>query len=363
MGFSATVAFLHAGIDKGWHTGGALAVFHRGELVLDYPFGEARAGLPMKADTLLQWFSSGKPITSVAIAQLFERGSLDLDAPVARWIPEFAARGKESITPRQLLTHTAGLRLADKLPADLGWEEMIRRICETPIEPEWALGEKAGYSTQAAWFILGELVRRISGRSLDLYAREEILQPAGMHDSWLRMSPEQYRQYRDRLGLLHEKVDGQWRPMALQDAAGMSMMRPGSSARGPARELARFYQILIRGGETGASRIARPGTIELFTRRHRTGLYDHTFFHTLDFGLGFIIDSNRHGPETVPYGYGRHSSPETFGHSGAQSSCGFADPAHQLAVAWVMNGLPGERPHQERARGINTAIYEDLGLG
>jgi CubicO group peptidase (beta-lactamase class C family) len=82
----------------------------------------------------------------------------------------------------------------------------------------------------------------------------------------------------------------------------------------------------------------------------------------IDFGLGFIVNSNRYGVETVPYGYGRSAADQAFGHSGAQSSCAFGDPTHKLVVAWSCNGLPGERLHQRRAREINSAIYEDLGL-
>lgn len=91
-------------------------------------------------------------------------------------------------------------------------------------------------------------------------------------------------------------------------------------------------------------------------------MFDHTFKHVMDWGLGFILDSKQYGSDTVPYGYGDHASPRTFGHSGAQSACAFADPEHDLAVAWLCNGLPGEARHQLRQRAINNAIYEDLGL-
>lgn len=360
--FESTIQFLQAGVEKGWHTGGQLFISHNGQVELDYAFGAARTGVPMEPGTLLQWFSSGKPIAAVAIAQLHERRLLDWDDPVARHIPEFAAQGKEDIALRHLLNHTAGLRLADRLSPDLPWSEMIQRISETPIERDWLPGVKAGYSTQASWYILGEIVRRLDGRTLDLYAREEIFQPLGMPDSWLALPPEEFAHYGTRLGLLYEKPKGEWQPIAMQDAPGMALLRPGSSARGPVRELGRFYQMLLAGGSRDGQQILQPESIQTLTSRHRTGLYDHTFFHTLDFGFGFIIDSNRYGAGTVPYGYGLHASPETFGHSGAQSSSAFSDPAHQLVVAWVMNGLPGERPHQERARGLNTTIYEDLGL-
>jgi CubicO group peptidase (beta-lactamase class C family) len=101
----------------------------------------------------------------------------------------------------------------------------------------------------------------------------------------------------------------------------------------------------------------------MFTSRQRVGVFDDTFRHPLDWGFGFHIDSNRYGKETTPYGYGRFCSDTTFGHSGSQSSCAFADPENDLVVAWVCNGMPGEIRHQRRARELNSAIYQDLGLG
>ena len=96
--------------------------------------------------------------------------------------------------------------------------------------------------------------------------------------------------------------------------------------------------------------------------RFRFGMFDETFRHVMDWGLGFIVDSKRYGPETVPYGFGPHASSRTFGHGGAESSIGFADPEAGLVVAWVANGMPGEARHNRRNRAINAAIYEDLGL-
>jgi len=90
-------------------------------------------------------------------------------------------------------------------------------------------------------------------------------------------------------------------------------------------------------------------------------MFDETFQFKTDCGFGFILNSNRDGFQ-MPYGYGRHASRETFGHSGNQCGCAYADPQHQLVVAWVCNGQPGERNHQRRQRAINNAIYEDLGL-
>jgi CubicO group peptidase (beta-lactamase class C family) len=103
-------------------------------------------------------------------------------------------------------------------------------------------------------------------------------------------------------------------------------------------------------------------TVALFTRRHREGMQDRTFRAVLDWGLGFILDSKRYGEAQHPYGYGPHASDATFGHSGYQSSTAFADPAHDLAVALVFNGCPGDAAHQERVHVVLGELYEDLGL-
>lgn len=358
MEMKRTRKLLEDGLAQGIHLGGQLYVSSRGSLDIDLAFGESRPGIPMSEDTLMLWLSASKPITAIAIAQLFEQQKVDLNAPLAQYIPEFTGPGKEAVLLRHILTHTAGIRLADKLSPDLPWDEMIARICQTPLEPDWIPGEKAGYSTSAGWYLLGEIVRRITGQPVDEYAREKIFLPFGMTNCWLRLPFEQYKTYGDQLGLMHSTAGSNPYPLPLQDAAGLAQCRPGSSGRGPARELARFYEALLDGGKG----IVKAETIELFTQRRRTGLYDYTFLHTLDFGYGFIVDSNQYGPETLPYGYGRLCSKFTFGHSGAQSSCAFADPKHNLVVAWVLNGMPGDRPHNTRARELNTAIYHDLGF-
>jgi CubicO group peptidase (beta-lactamase class C family) len=138
--------------------------------------------------------------------------------------------------------------------------------------------------------------------------------------------------------------------------------RPGGSGWGPMRELGRFYEMLLFRGQREGMRLLSVQTVEALTSRHRVGMYDEILQHIIDWGLGFIIDSNMYGADTVPYGYGSHCSPRTFGHSGNQSSAGFCDPENGLVVAWVFNGTPGERRHQQRARAMNTAIYQDLNL-
>ena len=360
--FPKTLAVLESGRREGLHPGAQCYVSLRGETLADLAIGEARVGVPMQRDTLTLWLSSGKPLTAVAIAQSYERGRLSLDDVVGKFIPEFARHGKESVTVRHLLTHTGGFRTADKLDEKLDWEEMLARIYETPLEPGWVPGEKAGYHIFSSWLVLGEIVRRLGGRPFTSCVREEIFAPLGMSDSWLAMPPEAFHGYGARIGVTHLTEKSPPQPHPYWDSEiGCAQCRPGGSARGPIRELGRFYEALL-GVHTNVPAILKPETIREFTSRQRAGMFDRTFQHVVDCGLGFILNSNRHGAETVPYGYGPHASEETFGHSGVETSCAFADPAHGLVVAWMCNGLPGRRRHQQRARAINAAVYEDLGL-
>jgi len=353
---------LEKGVGAGLHLGAQLYVSRRGEVVFDFACGEAKPGVAMRYDSIVQWFSAGKPVTAIALAQLYEKGTVQVEAPVWNYIPEFAATGKKGVTVEHLLTHTGGFRGADKLSADTPWDEVVRRTCEMPLEENWVPGERAGYSTTSAWYILGEVIQRISGEKLDEYAKREVLDAVGMRDSWLRLPFEKYKSYGDRLALMHDTAAVKREADFMQDAAGMAQCRPGSSARGPIRELGKLYEMLLAGGKVYGRQMVREETARLFTQRHRIGMFDETFLHKLDFGYGFIVNSNRYGAETVPYGYGRYASDATYGHSGAQSSCAFADPEHRLVVAWVTNGTPGERPHQRRHREINNAIYEYLKL-
>ena len=233
-----TLALLEQGRAAGLHLGAQLYVSRRGQTVADLALGDAQPGVPMRANTINLWFSSGKPLTSVAVAQCLEHGQLALDDAVAKFIPEFAAHGKKALTIRHLLTHTAGFREADKIPDDLGWDESIERICATPVEPDWPPGQRAGYQLFSSWFVLGEGVRRVDGRDFGACVREEILQPLGMNDSWLGMPAEEFRKYGARIGWMHLATSTGLKPHAVWNTEAVAAVcRPGSNARGPMREL------------------------------------------------------------------------------------------------------------------------------
>ena len=364
MSLLRTVELIEAGMAEGMHIGAQLYVSQRGQVIADLALGESRPGVAMTIDTLMIWMSSTKPIAAVAIAQLWEHGLLAMDDPVAKHIPEFGANGKDRVTIRHLLTHTSGFRGVAQNWKPTPWEQIIAQINRSSLEPGWVPGQRAGYHLGSSWFVLAELVNRISGQRFEDYVREKIFLPLRMSDSWIGMPVEQVRAYGEQLGQMPVTETGAPQPHSYwATETGVSLPRPGANGHGPIRELGKFYEAMLEAfSPSPRPSILRPQTIEAMAARHRVGMMDATFRHIMDWGLGFIINSYTYAPETTPYSYGPHASMRTFGHSGFQSSTGFADPEHGLAVALVFNGTPGEKKHDQRMRGVLTALYEDLGL-
>jgi len=346
------------GIKNELHTGVQIYVSLQGEIIADTGIGEARPGVPMTEVTMNLWLSAGKPLTAMAVARLWEQGQLSLDDRVAQYLPEFGTLGKEPITFLHLLNHTAGFRPVDTGWPELSWEATIQRICDAPLEENWQIGKTAGYHVTSSWFILGEILQRITGQQYPQLMRELILEPLGMTESWIGMPSDVYDKVKDNIAYVYQREKGETHLTDWHEAPRCVKPSPGGNARGPIRELGWFYECLLNEGMP----LFEPQTVETMTSGHRIGEFDLTLQHIVDYGLGFIINSNRYGEETVPYGFGKYASEKTFGHGGSQSSIAFADPERELVVAVVANGRPGEPKHQRRAKEINEAIYADLNL-
>lgn len=390
---SRATALIQQGIDERQHLGAQLYVSQHGKRIANIALGESRPGVTMRPFTLMLWLSSTKPVAAVAIAQLWEKGKLSLDDRVAQHIPDFAQNGKDGITLRHILTHTGGFRGLVGQWEDQPWEQLIEQVCRARLEPGWAPGRKAGYHLHTSWYILGELVRRLDGRPFEQYVREMIFLPLGMSNCWIGgMSKPTYDAYSDRIGLMHdtsaagprepepgEPEPGEPEPREpelrepqarerdprpshpLDSPAGSLQCRPGSNGRGPMCELGRLYEALLGHGSLEGGRILSPQAVEAMTAVHRVGMYDHTFRHVIDWGLGFIRNSSRYGADTVPYGFGPHASDRAFGHSGSQSSIAMADPEHGLVIALAFNGMSGEAAHNRRVRAVLRAVYGEVG--
>jgi CubicO group peptidase (beta-lactamase class C family) len=350
------VDVLEQGIADGTHIGAQLYVSERGAVVADLAVGHARSGVEMTTDTMMTWFSMTKAVTAVAAAQQWERGALDIDDPVVGYVPEFGSAGKERVTIRHLLTHTAGIPNADGILEGTPWRESradnLARIYAAPLVYE--AGTRAGYHAAAGMSMLGEIVARVSGVPFERYVRDEIFGPLGMDDCWVGMPKDRYEAYGDRIGFMHVTETGE--PVRLRgiDSARVAVEpMPGGNGRGPMNQLSRLYDMLLGQGTRDGVRLLSPVTVAAISARHRTEMLDETVGVVMDWGLGLAVDW---------YATGRYASRRAFGHGGHQSSVAFCDPEHDLVVAVVCNGMPGRDRHAAHLDAISSAIYVDLGI-
>jgi CubicO group peptidase (beta-lactamase class C family) len=357
--FSQLREVLEAGREAELHRGAQFYLSQNGETLLDEAWGEQDAEQNLSNDHLMLWLSSGKPLTAVALGVLHDRGLLQWDDCLSRFLPEWAMFGQPEVTLRHLLTHTAGFENGELPWPEENWEDIISETIHSPLPDKWAVGEEARYVVAASWFLLGEVVARLTNRDFSSALRELVLDPLELPDTFCGLPEREYDSVKDRLGKMYERSKTGLTELEWNDPRRVTSASPGGNTRGPVRELGRFYESMLPESETC---LLKPQTRQAMTTPQRVGLADQTFGHQLDWGLGFIVNSNRYGAETVPYGFGASASDASFGHGGSQSSMGFADPAHRLVVAWVVNGRPGEPRHHSRNKTINEAVYRDLGI-
>jgi len=349
-------SLLEQGVHEGVFPGGVLAVGYKGRLVALKPIGrftyESEAP-PVEPDTIYDLASLTKVMgTTTAAMILYERGRLPLDAPVARFVPEFAAgldaEKKSQVLIRHLLTHSSGLPGYVRLFLEVDSRQaLLERIYATPLEYE--TGTRAVYS-DLGMILLGEIIERVSGQRLDTFLEENVFRPLGMTHTLFnpvrglrkRIAPtEDDREFRQRLihGEVHD--ENAWVLGGVAGHAGLFST---------AYDVARFCQMLLNGGIYAHRRILRRDTIKLFTSRQP------------------IPGSTRAlGWDTLSqdsFG-GRYLSFGVFGHTGFTGTSIMIDPEKELFVVLLTNRVHPTRANdkirQFRPR-LHEAIMEALGL-
>ncbi len=351
------------GIDRRLHTGIQIYVSRGGQTLLNCGFGMATTTRIMDESSLLLWRSAGKPLTAALILKEIENGRLQLTDSLDRLLPEFGKTQLAAVTLFQLMTHTSGFPSAETGWPLSSWSDTISTLVKAELQ--YPVGT-AAYHPQSSWFLLGEILLRTDGSSSDFPSliRTKLFDLVGMPASSCGLSANQLGTDQPAVPTLYERDKGQLIESEYNSRPYQTTPAPGGSLRGPVSELGRFYEMLLRSGKLAdGTSFLSSDTVNLMTSRHRTGLYDETLQHIVDFGLGVIVDSNAWGAETVPYGFSPHCSPRTFGHGGSQCAIGFCDPEAELVVAWAANGFCGEGQHQRRNRAINDAIYREFNSG
>ena len=284
---------------------------------------------PMREDTVFAIASMTKPITATAVMILQDEGKLSIDDPVSKYIPEFAdaaleggGRPKREITIRDVLTHTSGLTGEQKNEGTIA--ETARMLAKRPLafEP----GEKWQYSPGLT--VAGRVVEVASGQPFEEFLDERIFRPLGMKDTTFHPTTEQ----RQRLARLYEKKDGELRPAKhwLTDLEDRTP-NPSGGLFSTARDMARFYQMVLNGGELDGARVVSRAGVEQMTSVQtddlKTGFTDGN-----GWGLGWCVIRK-------PQGVTEKLSPGTYGHGGAFGTQGWVDPRRELIVVLMIQRM------------------------
>lgn len=332
-----------------------LVVHYQGKEVVNLAGGRSGSSF-VNSDTPFLTFSVSKTFTAAAIWRLIGEGALELDAPVGRYWPEYARNGKESTTLRHVLLHQAGIpapHLERQIFTWPYWNLVIRDLEHE--KAEYIPGTKSIYHLVNFGFILGEIVRRVTGEPIDQYLSRYFFEPMGLLHTWMRIPLIMSRQS-PRLvtsSLTMETVVKWFNLQTIRCA-----LIPAAGLHSTASELSAFFQMLLDGGQYGGRQYLKPEIISLAARSYFDG-YDPYIKCFTNWGLGLIMGGGLHvdpDPDKNPLGYG--SGPETFSALGMGTCMVWADPPSKLVVAFTTNAMLAEHDTGRRWAALSNAVWD-----
>ena len=358
--------------------GAAVSVVIDGRSVVELWGGHADQARtrPWQCDTLVNVYSTTKGMTALCAHRLVDTGKLDLDAPVARYWPEFAAAGKALLPVRWLLSHRAGLAaVRAPLPGEAlyDWDAMCSALAAE--KPWWTPGEAHGYHAVTFGWLVGEVVRRIDGRSLGRYFRDEVARPLGA-DFHIGLPDALHGRVAEMGAIPPPEPGGEGTSLAAlvvgdpEGLAARAFLNPPSMLLGPntpewrraeipganghasARGIARIYGALARGGEQDGVQVLSRDGIERCRVEQSRGM-DRVLQISTRVGLGFMLSQD--APLAA---FGPNAG--AFGHPGAGGSVGFADPSARIGFGYAMNRMGPHILLDPRADALIDAVYAAL---
>ncbi|MGW0700987.1 serine hydrolase domain-containing protein [Streptomyces sp. NPDC002867] len=378
-GFEAVADAFVRNFEQRGERGAAVAVYRDGRKVVDLWAGarDVDGREPWAVDTAQVVRSATKGVAVAVVLLLHQRGQIDLDAPVGTYWPEFKAAGKERVLVRHLLAHRAGLPVLDRPLTPAEAEDGTSGPAALAAQaPAWEPGSAHGYHAQTYSWLLGELVRRVTGRTMGRWVAEEIARPLGL-DFWIGLPADEAHRV-GRLGPVAEPETAQGGGLKLRpkrsvseayrdpasltrrafgaidpapdenDPAFRAAELPASNGISTARALARFYAATI-GEIDGGPRLFAPATLTLARTEESAGP-DRVLVVPTRFGLGYML----HGPASPLLG------PGSFGHPGRGGSLGFADPESGIALGYATNGMRKGVTADPRAQALIRAVRSAL---
>jgi len=361
---------------SGVHPAIQVCIRSRGVVALDRSIGYARGGEPgapadgpktaLTTRTPINLFSAAKAVTAMVVHKLDEQRKLHLDDRICEYIPEFARHGKERITIRHVVAHRAGIPNLPPEAVDLDLlrdpERVVETLCE--MRPRTRPGRLLAYHAVTGGFLLAEVVRRATGRSIRDCLESEVRKPLGV--DWLHMgvAPDQTEL------VAHNAVTGPPIPppisTLLTNALGMTLEHavelsndprflsgviPSANLISTARDSSAFFQCLLDLGEYEGRRIFQRRTVHHAIDEQAAWEIDLTLGMPISYGLGFMLGSSG----LSLYGW---NHPRAFGHLGLSNVFCWADPDRDLAVSLLTTGKPVLSLHVLRMAQVQTAIHE-----
>lgn len=352
--------------------GGAVAIYHQQKPVVDLwgGYADAECSQPWQQDTIVNVWSVTKAVVALCALRLVDQGELDLDTPVAHYWPAFAQAGKAQVPVRYLLNHQAGLAaIAEPLPVEaiFDWQRMTDALARQ--RPWWTPGTAHGYHAATFGWLVGEVVRRVSGQSIGRFLQNEIAQPLGL-DFFIGVTPEVAERVAtvvlqaapeqpasateatiDPNSLLAKVNNPALEDFALFNShAWRATEIPAANGTTNARALARLYGALACGGAIDGVRLLSESLLNEATAVSAEGIDQVFGFHSC-IGLGF-------GLNRPPGFMGPNAA--AFGHAGYGGSIGFADPVTGVGFGFVTNSIPNGPTQDQRAENLIQALYQSL---
>jgi CubicO group peptidase (beta-lactamase class C family) len=372
--------FLRNFAERG-EVGASVCVVWEGETVVDLWGGIAHVdtATPWEADTLTHVWSSTKGATALCAHLLADRGLLDLDAPVVQYWPEFGQQGKDGITVAMLLSHQAGLpAVRAPLPAGAFYDWDLMTSSLAAEAPFWEPGTRNGYHALTFGFLVGEVVRRVSGTTLGTFFHDEVANPLGL-DFWIGLPEEEEPRVAPQIpadpgplpafyleafsdptsipGLVVFNSGGYLNPGEADTRAAHAAEIGAAGGITNARGLANMYAPLA--GSRRGTLVGEDTLVRMARTVSATGM-DATVLVPTRFAAGYVKSTdNRRRPtgdrDSVVL------SEEAFGHLGFGGSIGFADPRARMSFGYAMNKMGGGLALNPRGQSLIDATYQSLG--
>jgi len=354
--------------------GAAVAVYVDGEIAVDLWGGrvvrDQKPAEPWGRDTIVRMMSINKAVTAICAHRLADHGLLEYDRRVADYWPEFAQAGKESITVRTLMAGEAALVFPDAVPdgAAFDWPAMVDGLARQA--PMWEPGTRGAYHSSTYGHLVGELVRRLTGKLPGEYFREEIGEPLGL-DYWFALpnaerhrlseivpNPQSATYAALAQGGTGNNLARAWRilpsanPLTRDHPDYLDKEMPSAFGRGNARAMAKLFGALARGGEIDGVRVLSPQAIDAMTTLQwdaPCGLTGRRF--------RYCLGVYKNTPGLRPMG----RNPDAFGHMGVGGSFVFADPARRLSFSYCTNFMCAGDGIGERCTALVEAVDASRG--